>query len=194
MTQQNDKHETNGEDVQPTLNEIVDEQPYARPKRKIAQKENETVDDENYFGANSHLTVNILEPVDESKEDIYLVKQFDENTAKYRWRFSLPQMAVFNIKRVYSPDFIVGCTPWYFIHCILIHLNRRILMFTQGSSLSLYLDVADAKTHQPSDWTRFARFQLSIICQKDVKRSLSQEAEKRFVITESDWGFRYKIV
>ncbi|KAL0485464.1 ubiquitin carboxyl-terminal hydrolase [Acrasis kona] len=114
-----------------------------------------------------------FEPVDPTKEGVYIVRQFDENTAKARWK--LDQLSK---TRISSNIFEIGGYQW------------SILCFPRGnnvSQLSIYL-ACEGET-SPS-WSRFARFQLSIINQKDITKTVSQEAEKRFNQNETDWGFR----
>ena len=96
-----------------------------------------------------------------SKDGVYLVKQFDANTAKWRWN-------VHNYstrgQKLYSDDFEVGGYKW------------RILLFPRGNNvqaIGTYLDVADAKQMQ-GNWTRYARFQLSIINIKNSADSVTQ--------------------
>jgi len=117
------------------------------------------------------------EPIDFEKEGLYHVKDLAENTQKYRWRIdNVSQIR----QKLYSPEFTVGGYKW------------RVLIFPHGNNVqyvSMYLDVADAK-NLGNDWCRYARFQLSILNQKDIAKSHGQDAEKRFNPQESDWGFR----
>ncbi|KAL9646087.1 hypothetical protein ABK040_007965 [Willaertia magna] len=111
------------------------------------------------------------EPLDLSRDGIYHVKTFDENTEKLRWKTNIKQMGI----KEYSPIFTAAGSPW------------RILIFPKGNNvpyISLYLDTAGSTEH------KFVRFQLSILNQKDIRMSFSQDAEKRFNGHDSDWGFR----
>jgi len=119
------------------------------------------------------------EPIEEDNgEDcVYFVKTMDENTEKLRWRVR----NLSHIKqKLYSPEFEACGGRW------------RILLFPNGNnvnSVSIYLDVADAKTME-NGWTRYARFQLSMLNQFDIAKTHGQDAEKRFNAQETDWGFR----
>ena len=104
------------------------------------------------------------------------MKDLAENTSKWRWKLT----NVSKQRRAYSEVFEVGGYPW------------RILIFPHGNNtqqVSMYLDVADAKELELG-WTRYCRFQLSILNLKDIAKSHAQDAEKRFNAQESDWGFR----
>ncbi len=67
-------------------------------------------------------------------------------------------------QKLYSPEFTVGGYKW------------RVLIFPHGNNVqyvSMYLDVADAKI-LGNDWCHYARFQLSILNQKDIAKSHGQ--------------------
>lgn len=132
------------------------------------------------------------EPLDTEREGIYLVKEYDKNTVKFRWR-------VDNVERytrgrgVYSDVFMVAGLPW------------RLYCFPMGNnsnSLAVFLDVAQEhfKQMRPElqgeltkekrdEFVRYAKFYISILNVRDVKRSHGQQSEKRFTINDLDWGF-----
>lgn len=129
-------------------------------EKKSLQKQQELEEAAQYY-----------EPIDLTKEGMYPVKAFDANTEKWRWRADFKTMSV----KQYSPDLVVG--PHSF----------RLLVFPKGNQVpfvSLYLD-----TNNASD-VKLVRFQISMLNQKDIRESHSQDAEKKFGPNDVDWGFK----
>ncbi|KAF0983053.1 hypothetical protein FDP41_011031 [Naegleria fowleri] len=111
------------------------------------------------------------EPIDPTKEGVYHVKSFDANTEKWRWKVDFSTLPA----KHYSPEFTAG--PHKF----------RLLVFPHGNNVnfvSVYLD-----TCQSTD-VKLVRFQITILNQKDIRESFSQEAEKKFGPADNDWGFK----
>jgi len=90
------------------------------------------------------------EPIDPTKEGVYIVHVYDDNTAKARWKCDdISKM------KVNSPIFEIGGYSW------------SLLCFPRGnnvSQLSIYL--ACEGENKNSSWSRFAKFQLNILNQK----------------------------
>lgn len=133
----------------------------AEEERKIALRQQELDEAAQYY-----------EPIDESKEEIYHVKSFDANTEKWRWKADFSTMQ----SKQYSPIFTVAGNHQF-----------RLLVFPRGNQvpcISLYLD-----TNNSQD-VKLVRFQVSILNQRDIRESHSQDAEKRFGPNDVDWGFK----
>lgn len=123
-----------------------------------------------------------FEEIDFSQSGVYKVREFDENTVKYRWKAE----NFFHQKKnsFRSPQFNVKNHPF------------NLLVFPNGNdceNISIYIEVSDFKQgeHKGIKEPRFISFQICLLNLKDVKRTnIKNEAEKRFYKTDADWGFR----
>ncbi|CAM0883473.1 unnamed protein product [Alopecurus aequalis] len=101
----------------------------------------------------------------------------DTSTSRFTWK--IESISKHNGGKLHSDVFVVGGYSW------------RVLVFPSGNNvnhLSMYLDVADAKS-LPNGWSRSATFSLAVINQLDSKHSSRKEATHNFNSRESDWGF-----
>ncbi|EFC37971.1 predicted protein [Naegleria gruberi] len=133
----------------------------AEEERKLALRQQELDEAAQYY-----------EPIDESKEGVYHVKSFDANTEKVRWKADFSKMA----QKQYSPTFTIAGNHEF-----------RLLVFPRGNQvpcISLYLDTNNSQE------IKLVRFQVSILNQKDIRESHSQDAEKRYGPNDVDWGFK----
>ncbi|XP_074565109.1 ubiquitin C-terminal hydrolase 13-like [Curcuma longa] len=101
----------------------------------------------------------------------------EPSSSCFNWAIS--NFSRLNTKKFYSDIFIVGGYQW------------RVLIFPRGNNveyLSMYLDVADS-ANLPYDWSRYAKFGLSVINQIHNKYSIRKDTHHQFNERESDWGF-----
>lgn len=111
----------------------------------------------------------------------------DASTSRFTWK--IESISKHSGRKTHSDIFVVGGYSWsvntaliatLYIHyfcgllLFLLPLCRRVLVFPTGNNvnhLSMYLDVADAKS-LPTGWSRSAQFSLAVINQLDSKHSV----------------------
>ncbi|KAM0883676.1 hypothetical protein ACQ4PT_031462 [Festuca glaucescens] len=117
------------------------------------------------------------QPMEESVSTVDQESLPDTSTSRFTWK--IESISKHNSGKLHSDVFVVGGYSW------------RVLVFPAGNNvnqLSMYLDVADAKS-LPTGWSRNAQFSLAVINQLDSKHSSRKEATHTFNSRESDWGF-----
>ncbi|XP_022872265.1 ubiquitin carboxyl-terminal hydrolase 12-like [Olea europaea var. sylvestris] len=102
----------------------------------------------------------------------------DQNLGKFTWR--IENFAGSYSSKLYSEIFEVNGCRW------------RLLLYPKGNGveyLSVYLDVPDSHS-LPYRWIRAAKFSISLINQKDSKKTIKKGTEHGFnAKTGSDWGY-----
>ncbi|XP_037414267.1 ubiquitin carboxyl-terminal hydrolase 13-like isoform X2 [Triticum dicoccoides] len=117
------------------------------------------------------------QPMEESMPAVDNESLPDASTSRFTWK--IESISKHSGRKTHSDIFMVGGYSW------------RVLIFPTGNNvnhLSMYLDVADAKS-LPIGWSRSAQFSLAVINQLDSKHSVRKEVTHTFNSRESDWGF-----
>ncbi|XP_077219239.1 MATH domain and coiled-coil domain-containing protein At3g58270-like [Tasmannia lanceolata] len=98
-------------------------------------------------------------------------------SSKVTW--TIHNFSTLNTQKHYSDIFLVDGSQW------------KLLIYPKGnavSQLSIYLAVADSES-LPHEWSRTAKFSISVIDQLHNKSTVTKEADHKFNAKESDWGF-----
>ncbi|XP_077218767.1 MATH domain and coiled-coil domain-containing protein At3g58270-like [Tasmannia lanceolata] len=99
-------------------------------------------------------------------------------SSKVRW--TIHNFSTLNTQKHYSDIFLVDGCQW------------KLLIYPKGngvSQLSIYLVVADLES-LPDGWSRTTKFGISVIDQLHNKSTVRIEADHKFNVKESDWGFK----